>query len=295
MLTRAQWLAARKNGLGGSDASTIMGVNPWCSPYALFLEKTGLVDDDDADNERMLWGRKLEPIVAEHYVEVTGRELTSGVEMLTHPDRPHLFANTDRMILPCDGHASKGVYEGKTTSAYNKDDWKDGRVPLYYQVQVQHYLYVNETDWGSVAVLVGGQEFIWTDVSRNDRFIKAYLAKADEFWARVENNDPPPMDGHPSERRALAILYGDPDADKVIDLPGEAWEWMEKLNEAKAAEKQAKAEKSKYETLIRGALGNAVYGRLDDGSGFKCALEHKKEHVRKATSSRVLRRVKRVP
>jgi len=295
MLTRAQWLEARKDGIGGSDAATIMGVNPWCSPYTLFLEKSGLVDDVQEDNERMLWGRKLEPIVAEHYVEVTERTLVPGVEMLKHPERPHLFANTDRMIAPCEGHPDKGVYEGKTTSAYNKDDWKDGKVPLYYQVQVQHYLYVNEATWGSVAVLVGGQEFIWQDVERNDRFLTSYLKKADEFWRRVEDGDPPPMEGHPSERKALGILHREHVDGKVVDLSAEAAEWMEAMDAAKADEKAAKEVKGKYETMIRGAIGDAMFGRLPDGSGFKLAVEHKKEHVRKASSSRVLRKLKRVP
>lgn len=292
-MERKEWLEARKNGIGGSDAATIMGCNPWSSPYALFLDKMGLAGEQ-ADNERMLWGRKLEPLVADHYAEVTGRSLVPGVEMLTHPERPHLFANTDRMISPCPEHSDKGVYEGKTTSAYNKDEWKDGRVPLYYQVQVQHYLYVNQATWGSLAVLVGGQEFVWQDVERNDRFLEAYLKKADEFWERVQSNDPPPMEGHEAERRAITSIYPSHEDGKTIELPGDAEDWRARMEEARIAEKDAEKEKKKYDTMIRGAMGDAMFGRLPDGSGFKLAVEHKKEHTRKASSSRVLRKLKRV-
>ena len=34
-LTHDEWLQLRKSGIGGSDAGTILGVNPYSSPYAL--------------------------------------------------------------------------------------------------------------------------------------------------------------------------------------------------------------------------------------------------------------------
>lgn len=292
---RQRWLEERKGGLGGSDAATILGLNPWCSPYTLFLEKTGLIESAEEENEPMEWGRKLEPVVASHYQEKTGRELRLGTPMQWSRERPHLFANVDRLIEPVAGRPGRGVYEGKTTSAFQAEQWRDGEIPLYYQVQVQAYLYVLELEWGSVACLIGGQRFVWTDVGRNDRFIRAYVKQADEFWRRVQENDPPPMEGHPSEKRALEVLYKRPEEGKVIELPDEALVWAEKLEEANAAKAQAWKEKERYETLLRGVMGDALYGVLPDGSGFKLGLEHRKEHVRKASSTRVLRKVKRVP
>jgi len=289
---RQRWLEMRKDGLGGSDAATIMGANPWSTPYALFLEKVGLVDTSDQDNERMLWGRKLEGVIAAHYEEVTGRALAPGVEMVFSRERKHLFANTDRMILPIEGRTKPGVYEGKTTSAYNLDDWRGGKIPLYYQVQTQHYIYVTETDWGSVACLVGGQQFEWSDIERNDAFLKAYVKKADEFWDRVLNNDPPEMEGHPSERRALNLLYGE-DTGEVIELPEQVQEWADRMAEAKEREKAAKDERQSCETLIVGAMKDASFGRLPDGTAFKYVVERKKAHTRAAWEGRVLRKVKR--
>lgn len=35
----AKWLETRNAGIGGSDASVIMGLNPYKSPYQLWLEK----------------------------------------------------------------------------------------------------------------------------------------------------------------------------------------------------------------------------------------------------------------
>ena len=40
-ITREQWLEYRRTGIGGSDASTIVGLNPYSSPYYLFCDKIG--------------------------------------------------------------------------------------------------------------------------------------------------------------------------------------------------------------------------------------------------------------
>lgn len=70
------WLNLRNKGIGGSDAGVIAGVNPWKSPFKLWLEKTGQAEPDDlSDNEAVLWGIKLEPIVAERFTEVTGKKV----------------------------------------------------------------------------------------------------------------------------------------------------------------------------------------------------------------------------
>ncbi len=40
-LDRAQWLTVRKGGIGSSDAAAAVGLNPYKSQLALWLEKTG--------------------------------------------------------------------------------------------------------------------------------------------------------------------------------------------------------------------------------------------------------------
>lgn len=51
MQDRDAWLKIRTSGIGGSDAGTIMGSNPWKSPYQLWLEKTGQVEAEDISNK----------------------------------------------------------------------------------------------------------------------------------------------------------------------------------------------------------------------------------------------------
>lgn len=40
-MTEKEWLEERKKGIGGSDAATILGLNPYKSNIDLWAEKTG--------------------------------------------------------------------------------------------------------------------------------------------------------------------------------------------------------------------------------------------------------------
>jgi len=42
-----EWLEVRKTKLGASDAPAILGISPYKTAYQLFLEKMGLVQDED--------------------------------------------------------------------------------------------------------------------------------------------------------------------------------------------------------------------------------------------------------
>ena len=54
-MTRAEWLEARRNGIGGSDAAAIAGLNRWRSPVAVWLDKTGQIVPEEP-GEAAYWG-----------------------------------------------------------------------------------------------------------------------------------------------------------------------------------------------------------------------------------------------
>ncbi len=80
-LTRVDWLALRKQGIGSSDAAAAVGLNPYKSQLELWLEKTdrdaSLPKLDPQDEESpAYWGNILEPIVANHYGRRTDKPRT---------------------------------------------------------------------------------------------------------------------------------------------------------------------------------------------------------------------------
>jgi len=52
-ITREEWLSWRKKGIGGSDISSLLGLNPWRSPLALYYDKVSEDDETEAPEEEM--------------------------------------------------------------------------------------------------------------------------------------------------------------------------------------------------------------------------------------------------
>ena len=65
-MDRTAWLRKRKEGIGGSDAGAICGLNPYAGPIQIYWDKTSS-DIEDRDNEAMRQGRELEEYVKEKF------------------------------------------------------------------------------------------------------------------------------------------------------------------------------------------------------------------------------------
>ena len=73
-LTKEMWLTYRRMGIGGSDVAPLLGLSKWKSELELWLDKTGQAEELEGENEAMLWGNIMEPILRSHFEEVTGRK-----------------------------------------------------------------------------------------------------------------------------------------------------------------------------------------------------------------------------
>ena len=155
-MNRADWLQLRRQGIGSSDAASAVGLNPYCSPLQLWLEKTNGDDSDDSPSDAAYWGTVLEPIVADEYARRTGCKVRKVNAVLQHRDQPFMLANLDREVV---GHNDgPGILECKTCGAFAAKAWAEG-VPKWYQIQVLHQLAVTGRAWADVAVLIAGQSF----------------------------------------------------------------------------------------------------------------------------------------
>jgi len=207
-LSRDDWLAVRRTGIGGSDAAAAVGLNPYQSQLELWLEKTGrdtgLIKPDPMDTtEPVYWGALLEPIVAAAYTQQTGRRVRKLNAVLRHPTVPYMLANLDREII---GAPDVQILECKTAGEFGARLWRDG-VPEYIQLQVQHQLAVTGKQAADVAVLLCGQKLEVHRIVRDDALIGQLILLEGRFWQYVVSDTPPPADGSESADAALRCLY----------------------------------------------------------------------------------------
>ncbi|WP_339847987.1 YqaJ viral recombinase family protein [uncultured Halopseudomonas sp.] len=207
-LSRNDWLDVRKRGIGSSDSSAAIGLNPYKSPLELWLEKTsrnhGLAKpDSDDDTAPVFWGVILEPVVASQYQRRTGNKVRKVNAVLQHQEHPWMLANIDREVV---GSAEVQILECKTAGINGARLWRDG-VPKYVEVQVMHQLAVTGKQAADVAVLLGGQQLEVYRIERDEILIQNLIELEQQFWRYVETDTPPPADGSDSADQALRLLY----------------------------------------------------------------------------------------
>lgn len=252
-MTREQWFEERRKGLGGSDASVILGVNPWRSAFDLWLEKTGEYIQD-VSNEKMYWGNVLEDVVAKEFSKRTGKKVRRKNVMIQHPDHEWMIANVDRVVV-----GEKAILECKTTSAFNQWD----SVPHYYYAQVQHYLAVMNFDMAYLAVLIGGQQYKDFDIPRNDEYIEALIQAEEQFWHLVQTKEPPEMDGSESCSNMLSVKYPSGNGEE-IELPADAFKLVQEYESAKEGEKHMKSIKETAANKLKKMIGDNESGFIFD-------------------------------
>lgn len=293
---RDAWLEARRSGIGASDAAVILGVSKWKSPLQLFAEKAGLADVTETEKDYLKWGHRLEPVIATAYEEETGRVTydPGDYEIARSADAPFMIATLDRLVTgwSTDQHAppfeAPGVLELKTTSAFRREEWKD-EPPLAYQIQLQHQLAVTGHLWGSIAVLIGGQAFQWTDIKRSETFIEQLMSAEERFWKRVQKREPPEPDSSVSTTKILHALYPKEEND-AIELPIEAVEWDKDRALAIEIIKTQEDIRRECENRIKAVIGTHAVGMLPSGGRYTWKTSSRAGYTVEPTSTRTLRR-----
>ncbi|KAB0670281.1 YqaJ viral recombinase family protein [Oryzomonas sagensis] len=253
--SRAEWLQARRSGIGGSDAAAVLGVSRYATPYQVYLDKRGELPEPP-ESPAMFWGRALEPAIRQRYADATGRTVRVPGRIVRHRERPYLLATLDGVTD--DGR----VLEIKT--ARSAEGWGEpgsDEIPEAYLCQVQHYLMVTGLELADVAVLIGGQDFRLYEV-RADRELQELMAGREaEFWGRVERGEPPDA----ASMADLALRFRHPVAATVPATPG-AVAAVAGMKALKAEQKLLEAEEERLKIVIQACMGEmeglTIDGRL---------------------------------
>ena len=258
MADEQKWLEARREGIGGSDASVIVGLNRWKSPFQLWLEKTGKAEPEDlSDNEYVYWGKVLEEAVANRFCELTGKKVQRR-GLLQMDDYPYIRASVDRMVV-----GENAGLECKTCNGFAAKEWEDDEVPTAYYVQCQHYMMVTGCERWYIAVLIGGNHFVWKEIPRNDNEIDLLLQAEIDFWHKVEAGIMPEVDGSESCKDALAAEFRGGNAEPLT-LPDAATVIIERIRALDDAKKNTEEDLEHHKNQLRRLMGDYELGYAGD-------------------------------
>ncbi len=292
-IDRLDWLELRRTGIGGSDAAAALGLSPWTSPVALWVDKRqGRPDAPPAPTgaeqpERFEWGHRNEPTIAQAFAERTGFEVLDRPVMLRSKRWQFMLANPDRLVVEPDGELA--VLECKNVGEQNAHEWIGGP-PIHYRLQGQHYLAVCGEQFKKVwfAALVGGNRLVTFEVLRDDDFIAEMIAAEEKFWTLVEMGRMPDVDGTEATRKALARYYERPKLG-AKEVGESALELVQRRNAAKAAAAAATAALTEAENALRALIGDAEAITVNGDVIATWKTQTTKEHVVHESSYRVLK------
>lgn len=258
MENKDAWLDARKKGVGGSDASVIVGLNRWKSPFTLWLEKTGQAEPEElGDNEYVYWGTTLEEVVAREFTIRTGKKVRR-CGLLQHDTIPYLLASVDRLVV-----GENAGLECKTANGFAAREWDGDNIPDAYYVQCQHYMLVTGAERWYIAALIGGNHYVSKTIERNEDDIKALLEAETEFWRKVEAKEMPDVDGSEDCAKALAEKFhgGLP----AIELPSSADNIFAEIDTLTETADSIKSQIEEKKNELRLMLGDAEAGTTASG------------------------------
>lgn len=146
--SRKEWLISREKTIGGSEASSLIGINKYQSLRDLWRKKKKSVVEE-VDNEAVRYGNDCEPILRELFKIKHPNLVVQYKENTTMYSREYDYMHYSADGLIWDG-ARAGILEIKTSFIRNSEmlrNW-DNKIPDNYFVQVL---------WG---LIVTGYEFV---------------------------------------------------------------------------------------------------------------------------------------
>lgn len=204
--SRDEWLKARQaQGIGGSEAGAVLGVNKYQSNVDLWELKTGRREPPDlSENAAVQFGKYAEPLLRELFKQDYPEYIVNYHEfwIYVNDQYPFIFATLDGELTAPDG--SRGILEIKTTTIQNKSQWDewDGRIPDSYYAQILHQMAATGWDFvilkayiryhvdGEVRVSIRHYRINRSDVQADINYL---IARETAFWKKVQADEQPAL------------------------------------------------------------------------------------------------------
>lgn len=228
-----EYALLRKNGLGTSDSSIVLGVNPYKTRADLIAEKSRnyLTEEEKevGDKGPVRMGRDLEPLIIFKHSQIMERHVIKPIDMYRHKDYPHIKFNFDGVIDKL--YNEDGTYqyipdEIKVVSIYGQKHYQfdkaffreskgfgllpphyeeenisiEGKagmygIPPYYYTQLQQQIFGLNAPYGFLTVLnQRNWEINSWFVWRDQKMINQLIIETSKVWSMIEAKRPAGFD-----------------------------------------------------------------------------------------------------
>lgn len=220
-LPNEQYALVRKQGLGTSDSSIVVGVNPYKTVTELINEKARdyITEEEKAVGNELAVrkGVDLEPLIIKKTSKVLGSPIIKPKDMYKSKEFPYMSFNYDGVMVTTDKIkyipveikvvTSRGEKHYNPMKAYYAEEFGFNNIPEnysksnnsiqtkaaqygippYYYTQLQQQIYGLNAPYGYLSVLFEKSWnlhtfFVW----RDDHCISDIIVNGSKIWQRIE-------------------------------------------------------------------------------------------------------------
>ena len=286
-----EWKRMRLNGIGGSEAGIVMGVNHFTTRAVLAMKKLGQDKEEETNAKKQYtfdYGHVMENCLGNYIHNVTGWEVFTDSRMFTHPKYPFMIADCDAFCINSEGY--KCGLEFKTSGYVNKGLWKGG---IYgedalvnrpeYIWQIRHYMAVtNLYRWYLiVAFSNNADDIVIIQVDRDLEAEQLLISEEQKFWKLIERGIVPYESAYSKEQYDVLRSPSNNKeyvTDREIVLPDEYRQYLDQIDELSSQKSELNEAVDEIEDRIN-ALRLPVIQALGDASKGVLNIEDGKQYV----------------
>ncbi len=253
-LTRDEWLAARRTGIGGTDIAAILGLDSYRTPLQVYYDKMDLVPPQE-ENRAMRRGQRLESLAAEFYVEETGNAI-QDCGFKQHPKYPHIIGTPDRLAinLPL-------VVEIKTVGVYAAHLWGESwtdQIPKRAFLQCQQYCSILDLPGAHVPTLFATDDFRIYHVIGDKELQEMMCEKGEQWWRdHIEAQSPPLPTGEKVDTELLKRIYKH-SQEQIIPADAKASQLLQHYGSAKKTAEEMATYTEGLKNELKVTIGEAT-------------------------------------
>ena len=273
MTITAEQRADRRNHLGASDIPALFGCDPYRTSYDVWLSKMNNLTDSPSEAAEL--GNRLESYVldqAEERLGLINRNVQVWCEGLP------LLANLDAQLT--NGEPVEAKTSGLLGGFHQRAIWGDqgtADVPDFVAIQVHAQLACcpENVSQAHVQAFLGGRGDVWYIIPR-DAHIDGWIRdKVEQWWdCHIVKGKAPT--NPPTNTEMLRRIERVPD--KIVEVNSALVAEYEEVRDIHLGYEKTE---EKAKALLLAALGDAEWGRLDDGRMVKFVLEESKRFDQK--------------
>lgn len=204
-MTYEEWLYFRKKGIGASEVSTLLGLNPYKSSFELFHEKISPYLDNKVENIAMFLGKETEDFIAKlwqyydgteegliknYRAKIKYRKCEKVNSYIQNPLFDFLFCSLDRKMNKHYDEYNKlqrdeGALEIKNMSGYAVNMYENG-IPPMHLIQVNAQMLICGFKYGELAIFQDGRKLNVYPFEFQEDLANHILVETREFWEKVK-------------------------------------------------------------------------------------------------------------